>query len=281
MRLTILASGSSGNMLLCHSRSTRVLVDAGLRPRLVGERLALSGIALSPGEALADAVLLTHEHGDHVCGAEALAERGVAVYATAGTARALRLSEQARAQVRALPEEAPLRIGGISVEAVALPHDAAQPVGYCLSDGEVRLGVLTDCGHPARELAAAYAGCDALVLETNHDRGLLMGGPYSYELKQRIASDVGHLSNAQSAALLAEILRLGPPPRLVICAHLSKTNNRPELARAALLQVLGRRPVTLLVAEQDRCMDPVEVTRAEVHRGPRRQLELWGQAGEF
>lgn len=267
VRVTILASGSSGNSILVEAGGVRLLVDAGLRGRALASRLAAAG-AQAP-----TAALLTHEHSDHVCGAAELLAQGVPTYATAGTAAALPAAVgEGRAAIQPVRPGEALRLGALELRAVALPHDAAEPVAYVLSDGQVRLGVLTDCGHAAPEVAQAFAGCDALVLETNYDRRMLLSGPYPMRLKRRIASDEGHLSNEQAAELLGQILAAGPRPRLVICAHLSKTNNQAALARAALARALGRgpgRPATQLhVAEQDRPLGPFEVGRAAIHLGP-------------
>lgn len=263
MRLTILSSGSSGNALLLQSGADRIFIDAGLPDKLLRRRL-LPAFPDGVGVHGASAAFLTHEHGDHVAGAEELSAQGVHLYGTPGTLRGLRLSHAARQMTRPLLPGAALRFGSFSVFPVPLPHDAAQPVGYVIGDGQVRLGVLTDCGHAAAEVAEGFAGCDVLVLETNHDRALLLQGPYPLRLKRRIASDEGHLSNEQSAELLAALLRRSAPPRLLICAHLSKTNNRPELAKQALAAVLGRHPTRLLCASQDTPLGPLELAETQL-----------------
>lgn len=272
MRLTLLSSGSGGNTLCIESEQTCIYVDAGLQRHRLRERwqrvLALRG---GGARLQASAVFLTHEHGDHVAGADDLAAQGLALYATAGTAAGTRLSARARAQVRELAAGSTLVHGDLSVLPVAISHDAAEPVAYVFSDGRLRLGVITDCGQPSDELARAFVDCDALVLETNHDRGMLLAGPYPERLKRRIASGEGHLSNAQSAELLRAILgRSLTQPALLVCAHLSKVNNKPELALRAMRTALGKRPTRVLVAAQDDPMAPIELERAL----PAQQLSL-------
>jgi len=255
VRVTLLASGSSGNSILVEADGTRVLIDAGLHARQLAERIGRTATTTRLEDV--QGVLLTHEHGDHACGAAALASAGLATYATEGTARALRLT--ATATIAAGQE---LRVGALAVTPVALPHDAAEPVGFIVADENGSVGVITDCGHPTPHVAAAFAGCDVLVLETNHDPDLLRTGPYPDSLKRRVGGRLGHLSNGQAA----ELLRLMGRPRLqvLILAHLSDENNRPRLARLTVehaLSALGIRP-RLLVAAPERPLPPVVVGSA-------------------
>ncbi len=232
MRIAILGSGSSGNVAFVETvgdggRATRVLVDAGLSATAIERRLA--ALPGAPTLAEIDAVLVTHEHRDH---AGCAAELGRPIYAPASTARRRGLDA-----VRVLAGRA-FTVGALRVEPVGLPHDAEETVGYVLSDGRHRVGILTDCGAPDPAVAAAYAGCDVLVLEANHDPLLLMDGPYPPSLQRRVRGPRGHLSNAQSASLLEQILRHGPAPQVLIAAHLSEKNNRPELVERALRPLL-------------------------------------------
>jgi phosphoribosyl 1,2-cyclic phosphodiesterase len=264
MRLTILSSGSGGNSLCVHTASTAVYIDAGLRKGRLRERwqrvpaeAALAGQAGAGGRPRPSAAFLTHEHGDHVAGADDLAAAGLSLYATAPTAAAIGLSPRGRQMVREVAAGQPVVHGDLQILPVSLPHDAAAPVAYVISDGTLRLGVITDCGRPSAELASAFADCDALVLETNHDRRMLFAGPYPERLKRRIVSGHGHLSNEQAGELLSGILAASRvEPAVVICAHLSKVNNRPELAARAVRAVLVGRPTTVVVAEQDHPASP-------------------------
>lgn len=260
MRVTVLASGSAGNSILLEAERTRILVDAGLSARELARRLDRAPTTIRLDDV--QAVCVTHEHSDHASGVASLASAGVHVYATEGTARAAKLSG-----VRAIAAGAPFTIGAIELLPVTLPHDAAEPVGFVISDGQVRAGLLTDCGWPDPEVARAFGGCDVLVLETNHDLDMLKAGSYPPTLKRRIAGRRGHLSNEQAAELL-RLMRAErhAPPQVLVLAHLSVMNNRPRLARLAIeraLPPLGQRP-RLLVASQDRPTAPIACERGHV-----------------
>ena len=256
LRFTSLASGSQGNCLVVEVGATRVLVDCGLSLRETLRRLAGRGIA---PETLR-AILVTHEHEDHLGGVNALAAAyGIEVVLTRGTLAAQReldappgetaanaATESLR--VRLIDGRAPFAIDDLEVRPFTVPHDAREPVQYVLSDGARRLGVLTDLGGPTAHVIEMLSGCEALVLECNHALDLLWGGRYPRWLKARIAGPLGHLDNDASAALLAALDR----SRLqhVIAAHLSEQNNRPALARAALAGVLGCAPEWVGLATQ-------------------------------
>ena len=231
MRFSLLGSGSSGNVAYIEAGKTRVLVDAGLSKAEIDRRLARLPTDAAACVDEIDAVLVTHDHSDHGGHAAAL---GRPLYATAGTRQALGLEA-----TRVLAGE-PFTVGALRVTPVLLPHDAVETVGYVVSDGSSRIGILTDCGWDAPEVAEAYAGCDLLVLECNHDVTMLRYGPYPPSLKRRVGGRLGHLSNEQSASLLKMMLQAGPPPKLVVAAHLSLANNRAQLAKSALDRVLGR-----------------------------------------
>lgn len=231
MRFSLLGSGSSGNVAYIESEGTRVLVDAGLCKAEIERRLQKIPSDAPLTIERIDAVLVTHDHSDHGGFAATI---GRPLFATAGTRMALRLDATL---VRA---GQPFTVGALTVTPVLLPHDAVETVGYVVSDGKSRVGILTDCGHDAPEVAQAYAGCDLLVLEANHDVTMLRYGPYPPSLKRRVGGRLGHLSNDQSASLLTMMMQAGPAPRIVIAAHLSAANNRPALAKSVLTKVLGR-----------------------------------------
>jgi len=236
VRFASLASGSKGNCLVAEADGSRVLVDCGLSPRETARRLARLGLA--PADL--SAILVTHEHDDHVGHAYPFAAlHGLPVYLTHGTRRAQEDGGAAAdgVELRLIEGREPFAVGAIRVEPFTVPHDAREPVQFVLGDGARRLGVLTDLGTSTAHVEATLSGCDALVLETNHDLDLLWGGDYPKWLKERIGGPFGHLDNAASGRLLAALDR----SRLkhVVAAHLSQQNNRAGLARAALAAALG------------------------------------------
>lgn len=239
-----LGSGSKGNATLVSDGETHLLVDCGFTLREAERRLARLG--LHPRQL--DALLVTHEHGDHIRGVGPLARRhGVPVWLTPGSWASGRLGE--------LPErhwitpQTRFAVKGLHIDPVTVPHDAREPVQFRIQGGERHLGLLTDLGHPTEHVAQAFAGCDALVLECNHDVRMLAEGPYPPRLKRRVGGDWGHLANTQAATLLT---RLGLDRlQRIACSHLSEHNNRPELALEALTPLLDGDTSRLMVACQD------------------------------
>ena len=257
MRFCSLGSGSEGNALLIESetdgRCVRLLIDCGFGLREFRRRLAR--LQLAP-ESI-DAILVTHEHGDHIGGAPRIAAaHGIALYMTEGTARA-GLDKPAETLFHAIDSHAGFEIAGVWIEPVPVPHDAREPVQFVIDDGKHRLGVLTDLGHPTPHVIRAMSRLDAIVLECNHDAQMLEQSSYPYTLKRRIGGDYGHLANHASAQLLAAIVhdRL----RTVVAAHLSRSNNLPELAREALAGAWGQDPEKILVADQDQGLSWIAV----------------------
>lgn len=248
MRFASLGSGSEGNALVVQAGADCLMVDCGFSTREAGRRLARLGLSPSSLTGL----LVTHEHDDHSGGVFALARAaGAPVWLTRGTLAALREADPAvddGVEVRLVAGGLEHVLDGIEIRPFTVPHDAREPVQYVFSDGRARLGVLTDLGHPTAHVASMLSGCDALVLECNHDADMLAGGAYPAWLKRRIGGRHGHLSNAQAAELLSVLDR--SRLRHLLAAHLSRSNNRPELALAALETVLGGRPDWLGVAQQ-------------------------------
>jgi phosphoribosyl 1,2-cyclic phosphodiesterase len=246
LRFRVLGSGSGGNATLVEGGGALVLLDAGLSPRQLAERLQSAGV--DPGAL--DAVFVSHEHGDHARGALGFAARwGVPLALTRGTFRAAGLARARLPRgIEIVPGET-RTIRKLAVRAVAVPHDAASPVAFVVSVGAVSLGHATDLGHVSRGLVDAVRRCDALLVESNYDPTMLRDGPYPWSLKERILGPFGHLSNGDAGRLLEK--GLGEACRQVVLAHLSKQNNHPELALQAAEEALeraGRREVEVTLA---------------------------------
>jgi len=263
IRFAMLGSGSAGNGLVVESGGTRVLLDCGFGVRDTTRRLARLGLV--PTDL--SGIVVTHEHDDHVGGVMAFADRhDLPVWLTWGTFQALgpavvtgdaMVVDPPPGRCRFLEGDVPFALGDLEVHAFPVPHDAREPVQYVFSDGDRRLGVLTDIGEPTPHVERMLSGCDALVLECNHDRDLLERGPYPRWLKSRVGGAFGHLANDQAGGLLGRIDR----SRLshVVAAHLSERNNTPDHARAALATVLGCAPDWIAVASQVEGLDWREV----------------------
>ncbi len=234
MEVLVLASGSNGNATLVSSGGTSLLVDAGVSALQVRRRLEAFG--RSPSKI--SGVLLTHEHSDHVRGLEVLLKRHpVPVWATAGTwsalaVRASRGGELVSGRVQ--------RVGGLQVLPVATSHDAREPVALLIDDGTARVALCTDTGIFTALLAQRLAGCDVLLIETNHDADMLRHGPYPWSLKQRIASRLGHLGNHQASEAVEQVRSRAL--QAVVGLHLSEHNNLPDLARASVGAVVNGSP---------------------------------------
>ena len=243
MKVVVIASGSGGNATLFASRGTSVLVDAGIGPRALADKLREVG-----GE-LPQAIVITHAHQDHLGQCLRLSRRlKIPIYASEATSRIELL--RGREEVRVYSPREPFAIGALTLSPLPLPHDAAQ-VALVLSDGERRAALVTDLGEVPPDLPRHIAGCDVALLEANHDAEMLQRGPYPAFLKRRISSARGHLSNEQSHALLRGLTR---ETHTVVLMHLSETNNRPDLAREMANDALAGRRIRLFTAAQDDCL---------------------------
>jgi phosphoribosyl 1,2-cyclic phosphodiesterase len=245
MRFASIGSGSEGNGLVVEHGSTRVMIDCGFGVRDCAARLARIGLV--PGDL--SAIVVTHEHSDHVGGVPAFAGRhGIPVWLTFGTLSATGERFAGVERVYGFDSHDDFAIDDLAVHPFPVPHDAREPVQFVFSDGAARVGVVTDLGMATPHVQASLTGVDALVLECNHDPALLANGKYPQPLKDRIAGRFGHLCNADSAALLGSLdnSRL----KHIVAAHLSQQNNTPELARAALAGALGCSPDWIGIADQ-------------------------------
>ena len=245
MRFASLGSGSEGNGLVVESGGTRILIDCGFGVRDTRKRLARLGLAPSS----LDAILVTHEHADHIGGVPGFAAKyDIPVWATFGTLAVVSERFEGMERIYGFDSHERFVIGALEIQPVTVPHDAREPVQYVIGDGARRLGVLTDIGMSTAHVESCLSGCDALVLECNHDLGMLANGDYPHSLKQRIASRFGHLHNEAAAELLARI----DTSRLVhiIAAHLSRENNTPALASVALATALNCASAWIGIANQ-------------------------------
>ena len=258
LRVGILGSGSGGNAVVLESGSRRLLIDAGFSCREIVKRM--KRLDFDPGTL--DAVLLTHEHQDHCKGARVLLQKlKLPLYGTAGTLEGAGLRAQAARAGGELRSGVAVEVAGFVVEPFMIPHDASEPVGFVVEDpcGR-RIGLVADLGCRTSLAWGRLRDLDLLILETNHDLDMLRNGPYPWSLKQRVAGRHGHLSNREAAEGLPELL--GDRLRWVVLYHLSRTNNLPALAAAAVGETLDREGcrAQLAVSEQDHPTPWLEVS---------------------
>ena len=250
----MLASGSSGNCALLATERTRILVDAGLSYKALVRRMESVG---EPLETL-NAVLVTHEHSDHVCGLARLARRlGIPVYISKLTAPAVDWGE-VPPRLECFQAGASFVVGDIEVDSFGIPHDAIDPVGFCFYAENIKIAVATDLGYITESVKFHLRRASLMLLESNHDVEMLKVGPYPWSVKQRVMSRVGHLSNDTISDFLLRDFD-GSPVRLIL-GHLSEHNNHPEIVRLVATQALERRGLAtpLEIASQTR---PTEVYR--------------------
>ncbi len=247
MRFCSLGSGSTGNATLVESvvgeRTTRLLIDCGFTRKVLDARLARLGLLASQ----LDALFITHEHGDHVGCALGLSQRhAIPLWTSRGTWHALGAPRPGDGLLGLARDGQAIEIGDLLLAPYTVPHDAAEPLQLCVTDGRSRLGVLTDAGCATPHMVAALQACDALVLECNHDRAMLQASSYPASLKARVGGRLGHLANDSAAQVLGACkhARL----RHVVAAHLSLQNNQPALAAGALAQALGTTAEDIVVA---------------------------------
>jgi phosphoribosyl 1,2-cyclic phosphodiesterase len=247
MRFAALGSGSRGNATLVEAGSTRVLIDCGLSRRELDQRLE----SLDADPASVAAVLLTHEHGDHVRGVKSFATAyRIPVWSTPGTWRAAGAPSDVEVRLF-LSHGAPLRIGDLRLAPFPIPHDAREPCQFVIDGDGARLGILTDAGTVTPHVRERLSDCEALMLEANHDPGMLRAGPYPPRVQARVGGAFGHLSNEQTAELIAG-LEHGALKQLVL-AHISANNNAEALVRAAVAGVCRDLEQRVVLAPQECC----------------------------
>lgn len=263
--LSVLASGSRGNCAIIRSSKTRILVDAGISCRETFKRMKAAG----DDPRSVSAVLITHEHSDHVSGLAVLARKlNVPIFMTGAThqawAKSIRDSEGERphlAKLEVFSSGRSFHIGDIAVTPFTIPHDAADPVGFTFRTEGIKIGFATDLGYLPPNVSDHLSGCDVLVIESNHDVEMLRGGPYPWSVKQRVMSRVGHLSNEALAEFFTGDYDGGAA--YVVLAHLSEQNNHPELARGAAEKALGSRRTLLrnrvLLAAQSQPLEAIQL----------------------
>jgi phosphoribosyl 1,2-cyclic phosphodiesterase len=237
VKFCVLASGSSGNAALLATGKTRILVDAGLSMRETGKRLRAIGESLGN----IDAIVITHEHSDHVGGLPVMARNKdvrAAIYLTRLTAPRIDWGE-VKPRIEAFQAGASFCIGDIEVQSFSVPHDAEDPVGFCFQAEGVRIGLATDLGYIPESIKFHLRRTDLLMLEANHDLDMLKVGPYPWSVKQRVMSRVGHLSNLVMSDFIAQ--DLDSCTANLVLGHLSEHNNHPEIVRLIAMQTLEAR----------------------------------------
>ncbi len=244
--VTVLASGSRGNCTVVASNGTRILVDAGLSCRETFKRMQAAG---EDPRALS-AIVISHEHSDHVYGLPGLIKKlNIPVYMTGATCHAWKRSlRDTGVKCEAMKYEEffsghSFTVGDVNITPFTVPHDAADPVGFTFRTQGIKIALVTDLGYMPASVRLHIRGCDALILESNHDLEMLRGGPYPWVVKQRVMSRVGHLSNEALAEFFTS--DYDGNAAFVVLAHLSEKNNHPEVARAAAEHALAARRTLL------------------------------------
>ncbi len=263
--VSMLASGSRGNCALVSSATTKILVDAGISCRETFKRMR----SLGEDPHTLSAILITHEHSDHIYGLATLAKKlHIPVFMTGAThqawARALRNKNGDKPKLEKFERfDAGYKfvVGDIEVKPFTIPHDAADPVGFTFRAEGIKVGIATDLGYIPVSVRDHLRGCDVLVMESNHDLEMLRGGPYPWSVKQRVMSRVGHLSNVALADFFTN--DYDNSATFVVLAHLSEQNNHPEIARREAEKALSTRgglfTNRVMLATQTEALQPIRL----------------------
>lgn len=247
MQFASLGSGSRGNCTVIESGDSRVLVDCGFSMRETERRLQRAQREITH----ISAILVTHEHGDHVRGVASLAKKyQLPVWSSRGTAKAAGLDELASLKLwHCIDIHKTFEIGGLQIQPVPVPHDAKEPCQFIFTDGDWRIGVLTDTGSITPYIEEQYSACDAFILEANHDEMMLANGAYPPSLKQRVGGNYGHLNNSQAKDLLTRIDT--SKLQYLVASHISDKNNTVALARNKMSEAIDADASWIDVASQD------------------------------
>ena len=251
MRFNVLGSGSSGNATLIVSGETRILIDCGLPAREIARRL----VAVGETADRLDAIVITHEHSDHIRGLAALVKNlDIRVFISPFALKSAKagIEERSLNSVEHIAADKPFEIDSIKLRPIRAPHDSADPLVFAVESQGVKIAVVTDLGHIPKSVSDSLKGMDALVLEANHDLDRLKASPYPWSLKQRVMSKRGHLSNDETARFLRE--DYDGSARYVVLAHLSRENNHPEIALMAARKALASRAPLFAALEQEKLL---------------------------
>lgn len=249
MQFASLGSGSKGNSSIIKSKNTTLLIDCGFSLRQMEIRLQ----RLNINPETIDAILITHEHSDHICGTTRLANKyNIAVWASKGSSQKIALE-----QINIINIHQDFTIKDCQITPVAVPHDTKEPCQFVITSGEFKLGILTDVGHITSHIINCFNGCNGLMLETNYDEQLLQNGLYPEFLKARIRGNFGHLSNQQAGEFIKsiDISRL----QKITLMHISQNNNSNKLAFETINNVIGNKISSPILADQETGFDWLEI----------------------
>lgn len=257
VRVQVLASGSKGNCTWIASEKTQLLVDAGLSGLEISRRLEKAGG--KPKNI--DAIIVTHEHRDHVGSLGVLSRRyNLPIFITRDTLSSLPPRTTPLFETFLFQAGKSFRLGDLQIHPFSVPHDAADPVGFTIKNANSSIGICTDLGMSTKLVLNCLKNCNAVIIEANHDTDLLLNGPYPWYLKQRISSNHGHLSNSDSVALIKDIHSL--ELKYLILAHLSETNNNPEIVQQLFSNACHKNSwqnLRISISLQDRVGDTIVV----------------------